>query len=771
MRTKRSQLGALILATAALILGPAINPASAQVSSTAPKMSDSSAITPLGPQRQQPPSRQQPAGNTAKYQNAPSPLRVEMNVGTVEGFVYWDSNQISHIPASSCSGLAITVSVGSSSTGPLVAYTPMATLTNNFKYLGKVTGVSGGKTVVYDVCAYGYDHVPVGSILQVKLTVTQPFAFSPIAAPQFEILGPVTIINGKCNMLPRIMNPTAADLTGSWGSCQNMAYDVSFGLVHPQMLHTLSSGGGSGGMLGGSAASGTLLNRGATSARQAINPPSQSGSASSPSSGVAINPGVKNTDDLNPQPYPPKSVGVKTKPTQSLAAVTMPAIPPKAGRKMSNPRLAQVQSSIMAVLEQQHQVAKQEYAAMKLSLRPAMTAGLQAGSTENAPSRTTVPVSATLQRSSGMLTVGTEKTMDETNSTKASITHATQFDATIVTCTHDPTPRILKVSGSDTPGVLTPEGKYNLYTIAGCSFGPSRAGNIVRIYGPNGFKENLNIDFWGENEIAVHFDPFLAGVLDQNNVTLVVEPAGRQPFQKSGFKFYAARGMPGPDGNPQEVQMSTYPQSSIALGDFSPMASAYDSVTQNTGSKYRFFWSFKGTPVAAWVFRYAYGHGDMSHLRTAECFIDEVPSNDDKLCTAFGIGTYSGTFNGWKPQTDQWDLAKLVPGFYVSSYQLFTDNPDPNNLCGAWDDGGIPSKSANLNGNWDYNLTSNNQIVVNWGLNYCGDHEANFAGRNNMVVQSSYGLAVWVMGPRCVDPWTAQPDQRCMASVRQQLGS
>jgi hypothetical protein len=121
------------------------------------------------------------------------------------------------------------VAVGSSSGGPLVAYTPLATLTNNFKYVGQVKEfLAGGKVNVYDVCTYGYNHVPVGPDVQVQLSVTQPGVFSPIAVPQFAILGPIKIINAQCNMLPRITNPTVPDLFAHWGSCQNMAYDVNF---------------------------------------------------------------------------------------------------------------------------------------------------------------------------------------------------------------------------------------------------------------------------------------------------------------------------------------------------------------------------------------------------------------------------------------------------------------------------------------------------------------------------------------------------------------
>jgi hypothetical protein len=42
--------------------------------------------------------------------------------------------------------------------------------------------------------------------------------------------------------------------------------------------------------------------------------------------------------------------------------------------------------------------------------------------------------------------------------------------------------------------------------------------------------------------------------------------------------------------------------------------------------------------------------------------------------------------------------------------------------------------------------------------------------RDEMTAQSSYGLAVWVLGPRCVDPWAGQKDQSCMNEVKQILG-
>jgi len=239
----------------------------------------------------------------------------ESTAGTIEGFVYWDVSHFSHVPAGSCSGLAVAVAVGSSSGGPLVAYTPLATLTNNFKYLGQVKEfLAGGKVNAYDVCTYGYDHVPVGPDLQVKLTVTQPGAFSPVAVPQFANLGPIKIINAQCNMLPRITNPTVSDLFAQWGSCQNIAYDVNF-VMHtaPRPPIGLSENGGmapvsSGsqrGMLSNSPQQGMLP--GAASPNQ-LQPASGSGPGNKQPTLLA--PGTTmpaGKVELNPQPLPPRT--------------------------------------------------------------------------------------------------------------------------------------------------------------------------------------------------------------------------------------------------------------------------------------------------------------------------------------------------------------------------------------------------------------------------------------------------------------------------------
>jgi hypothetical protein len=780
----------------------------------------------------------------------------ESTAGTVEGFVYWNANTISHIPADSCSGLAITVSVGSTSGGPLTAYTPLGTLSNNFNYVGQVREfLAGGKVNVYDVCTYAYNKVPVGPRLQVKLTVTQATAFSSGTTPQFEILGPITIINGQCNMLPRIVNPNASDLLAHWGSCQDMAYDVNFVMQNP---HGMALGGA------GAASAGNVRTKSGSSGSPLLKNPVSGGTPmlsgapqqgmlakdapataqSSSTTGGAQHPTTANTDvtrqsaarttpdatsqiltnadvtkmteaglaesviissirsarknfdfspagcltlkrarvstdilaamgegsvrpcsgiignsssatpgsnvELNPQPLPP---GSKAAPANRTALKPIKLAPPKALRKITNPRLAEQNAGIITILQQQRAAAQEEAAAMKLAIR-------SAASTRSARA----PAAATFQGSAGVQNLGPETTQSEKGKLASSIIHAPAFNSIVLTCTHDSTPRIIQLSGGEGHGIFTPEAKYNLYTIIGCSFGQSDPGNSAYIFGVNGFKANLNIDFWSDNGITAHLDPWLAGVLDQDNVTLVVAPTGKQPFNKSGYKFYAARGMPAPDGSDQEVQLAydSMPKASVSLFDASPVLAGYDQVPPSGTSHFPSF-SFQGSPVAGWVFRYAYGYRETySGVVGADCFINDVgyqiTSASDHCWPYFSGSPTLGS--------DTWDFSKLVPGFVISTYSLYYEDTDPTQLCGSWDD---YRKDSGLLLNWEFNLTAPTQITVAWPLYWCRDTELPPSGRTNEQKQSVYGLAVWVLGPRCVEPWTGQKDQSCMNIVKQTL--
>ncbi len=466
--------------------------------------------------------------------------------------------------------------------------------------------------------------------------------------------------------------------------------------------------------------------------------------------------------------------------SESRAPVQVKFGPPKITPRVFNPHAAQRDAAIIAVLQRQKQAAEIEAGQMKIGIRPsapAATAGVQsqpaspANAADAGRTRATAPTN--IQRTSKPGGVSPSRVSDVTGNVPSSQMQVHPIDTTALTCANNPSMRILGVSGSAAPATFTPEAKYNQYTIKGCSFGRSDPNNRNQayIYGVNGFRQDFEIDFWSENGITVHLDPVRsAGLLDQDKITLVIAPVSRQPVQAQGYKFYAARGMPGPDGNPQEVPLKTVPQSNLSLsGTAIPFLTGYDQVPSKVASQFRWFWAFQGTPVSAWVFRYASGHGDMSSLRSAECFINDIGYNDS-TCDNMWVGDHSVVYGPIYTHTDDvWNFSGMAPGFNVSSFQLFSDNPDPATMCGAWDEL-AGSKHSGLATNWKSDFTGANQISVGWGVSYCTDHEANFAGRNNVAVQSSYGLAAWVLGPRCVDPWTGQADENCRADLKKRLG-
>src|SRR5207245_5987312 len=55
---------------------------------------------------------------------------------------------------------------------------------------------------------------------------------------------------------------------------------------------------------------------------------------------------------------------------------------------------------------------------------------------------------------------------------------------------------------------------------------------------------NLETAYWSDSEIDARVDPKTSGELDQDNVSLVITPAGAAQIKASGFKFVAARSDP-----------------------------------------------------------------------------------------------------------------------------------------------------------------------------------------------------------------------------------
>lgn len=144
--------------------------------------------------------------------------------GSIEGWVYWAAGATAANPADACNGFSVTVIAGGHA---------MVAASGQFgaRFVGQVkSALSRSAMAAYDVCTYSYDHLPVNTPLNVQLAIVQRGGFRTSVAPANALVGPITIVNGKCNMLPAA-TPSAADLTAHFGSCQNMAFDVNFHLV------------------------------------------------------------------------------------------------------------------------------------------------------------------------------------------------------------------------------------------------------------------------------------------------------------------------------------------------------------------------------------------------------------------------------------------------------------------------------------------------------------------------------------------------------------
>ncbi len=790
-------------------------------------------ITPVGPQRQQPPSPRPASPGARMPRPIPAPYQ-----GTVEGFVYWDANTVSHIPANSCSGLAITVSVGSP-TNPNVMqpqqFTPLGTLSNNFKYVGTV-----GK---YGVCTYAYDHVPVGPDLHVQASITSPGAFSPFVLPAVQIL-PAKIINGQCNNLWSL-SPSISELQGDWWTCQNAAWNVNFVLQPSAHILGFSGSGGSsngqftGGMKPGTAAaanpaakngmlsggrstllsatpsgapspqlSGTrshlpaatpgeimptdrpgvktltnadvirmvkaglpdsviassiqsargnfdfspaacqrlkqahvsaaILNAMGDSSVRPCAVPSANNPGARPQTGItgagsAAVSGGGSTVALNPQPLPPRN-----KRGAAIAQLPVKLGAPKILATVKNPRSAQLEAPIIAVLQRQKQAADGELAQMR-SAQNAIAPAASQPSRSGANRMLLAPASTVVSAPRPQLSNSPGQTQSFSTKLIGQAPHL-QTTPCIIAST---SMAIGTIAGAQQGVILSADPNVNLYTVTGCNLGDPDPQNKAYIYGANGFHQDLQVQYWSQSGVAVNFDPNQNGVSDMDPVFLVLHRADGQQAEKGGLKFYAARAtvslakIPGGQVNP-------YQDSWVALSSNSPapdLAQYSIEIARNLNI------SMDRTTSNATV-----NGGTSVH-------INDSPSVWAKYEHLSG--------------DDYFDISNLAPGFSADSVMLAYWNPSPYGLCGAGDDIShtageslpkpiyITGFTGDADGSIPYFTPEDwtvewqgNTVHTHWPSEWCEDLEV---FRNNHVSYSQYALQVWVTGPRGVDPWTGKP--------------
>jgi hypothetical protein len=280
-------------------------------------------------------------------------------------------------------------------------------------------------------------------------------------------------------------------------------------------------------------------------------------------------------------------------------------------------------------------------------------------------------------------------------------------------------PNISTISGLPTV-VFSPSELFNPYTIKGCGFGnglgkvyltgPFYGGKVqLIVQGTGGNSRAPARALWNDTAIIVKVDPNVTGELDQENVTLVIEPAGGgAPIQKSGNQFLAAR---------QDVTLQTIPQSAVQF---------YSGIVTSVGGKKTGPLTNTGSTTAT-----------LSVTNPELLYFTPSQSPAGHSAEVFRGGTTSFFSTG----SDLFDMSGLARGFLAESFQLYQ----------AADPTGCDKGTGGSEGSWNATWSGTN-IRVGWKEFQC--HLPWMGGGPD--VWSDYSLSVTVKGPRGIDPWTGR---------------
>lgn len=397
---------------------------------------------------------------------------------------------------------------------------------------------------------------------------------------------------------------------------------------------------------------------------------------------------------------------------RGIASRTTKLGPAKTGEIVKNPRAAQADTAIITVLEKQKQSAQLEASQMvRTAGRPV---GMQAGPSQPMSATTsnnaTAPTAATIQRSSTPGTVSPGKGSDSPGNSVASFAPVPQVQTTALTCATEPAMRILNVSGEFYPATFTPDAKYNFYTITGCSFGDSGPNSKVYIYYQDIFRQDFQIQEWNDNGIKLNLNPSLKGVLDQDNLTLVVQRNDGKQATKVGFKFYAAREM---------TMLGRIPREAFSLNHFTLTNTTDLQVTYTSPSSPDVIPGVSGyTTEVSWE------------------------------CTDCSANPDHPNFAHWAPSgEDIYQFKNLQPGFVATQAAMASVDASCK---------GTLHREGNFNLNWvgdDLHATWQGQTCQWSGCGGFGQPDCFGQGPG-----SNYAVNVWVTGPRGVDPWTGKPN-------------
>ena len=420
-----------------------------------------------------------------------------------------------------------------------------------------------------------------------------------------------------------------------------------------------------------------------------------------------------NADALNPQPLPPNQRSLRL----SAAKLESP---------VKNSKTAQLPGTanwgeIIAVLEKEKSGAQLEASQMTNAtlLRPIQQPQTTPLNTTSASG--TKPVSPTGAAASAatanqalLSNQAPQKHQPPQPAGAGSVSPLAVLPAGVrtgpaIVCSHDSTMRILTISGVDGPATFSPNPRYTLYTVTGCSFGDAGSDAKVYLY-QNAFRLDFQIQEWNDNGIKFVLDPNVTGVLDQVNATLVVQRADGKQTAKSGCKFYAAR----------ETRMLPHiPRANFSLNKFTPI---------NTSAFQATYTSPSSADVAPNINGY-----------TAE-----VSWTDPKA----GYNKDHPNWSVWMPSgEDIYQFNNLQPGFVVENAAL------------AHKDLACPSGTIHTQGTFSTSFVGD-ELHVLWQGQTCTYTGCGGFGQGDCFADhpgSNYAINVTITGPRGVDPWTGKP--------------
>ncbi len=344
--------------------------------------------------------------------------------------------------------------------------------------------------------------------------------------------------------------------------------------------------------------------------------------------------------------------------------------PGKLSPIVTNPAATPANPSLLGQLQQQKQIAMAERNQV-----PSSQGAAPSGSVSRAANLRLAPVRGPLSTAAApapSTPINRFATMTQSNVTAS--------------CAAFHGPAMTTISGQQgSAAVLTQDPQYNLVTIRGCNFGQGKG--QAQLNSADGRKiTGLTIDTWTDTLITCEIPTSLSGVLDQDNVSLVLFPTSGPQAQKSGLHFYAKRA---------ELHLASIPASAATLVSIADAG---------------------GSPVAA----------KFSSPYTSS------PSASSKATASGGVDRFNDVrFQGG---TDVFNFSKLKPGFSIEKFQV-------RELSAICDDGA----SAYTDGNWDSQLNGN-AIRVTWQEHHCHDPGLLSVSGYDFS-NASYGLEVWVVGP------------------------